>query len=143
MGASVLLGLSIGVERFVHRKPVDFRPFMIIAAASCALAIGILDLADRSSDPSLTIDPAKVMSGVMTGIGFLGAGALFRERHYVQGAGSAASIWAAGGIGIVCGLGSVWLGAMVAIVVVLTLLIGRHFVSDYAVGTGEGSEDQS
>ena len=142
MGAAVILALSIGVERFVHRKPVDFRPFVIIAAASCALAIGILDLGHRSTDPSLTIDPAKVMSGVMTGIGFLGAGALFREKHYVQGAGSAASIWAAGAIGIVCGLGSVWLGAMLAVLVVLVLLAGRGLVSDYAVQEGDCTDDQ-
>jgi len=67
----------------------------------------------------------------MTGIGFMGAGALFRGRNHVQGAGSAASIWAAGAIGIVCGLGFLWLGAIVAGIVVATLLASRPFVSRY------------
>jgi len=132
VGAAFAFSLAIGIERFVHRKPVDFRPFVIIAVTSCALAIGILDLGYRASDPSLSIDPAKVMSGVMTGIGFMGAGALFREKRHVEGAGSAASIWAAGAIGIVCGLGFLWLGAIVAALVVVTLLASRPFVSGYA-----------
>jgi putative Mg2+ transporter-C (MgtC) family protein len=135
VGAAFAFSLAIGVERFVHRKPVDFRPFVIIAVTSCALAIGILDLGSRATDPSLSIDPAKVMSGVMTGIGFMGAGALFREGRHVEGAGSAASIWAAGAIGIVCGLGFLWLGAIVAVAVVVTLLVSRRFVSDYATRT--------
>src|SRR3546814_876575 len=105
LGGAILFSLAIGLERFLHRKPVDFRPFVIISLASCALTVAILELGYRSSDPHLSIDPAKVISGVMTGIGFLGAGALFREKHLVQGAGSAAAIWAAGALGIVCGMG--------------------------------------
>lgn len=142
IGASVLFALAIGIERLVHRKPVDFRPFVIIALASCALSIAILDLGYRSSDPHLAIDPAKVMSGVMTGIGFLGAGALFRERRRVEGAGSAAAIWAAGAIGIVCGIGFLWLAAIMAIVIMGVLLAGRRFADDYTVSTGDRDEDQ-
>jgi len=142
VGAAFLFALSIGVERLVHKKPVDFRPFVIIAVASCALCMAILDLGHRASDPSLSIDPAKVISGVMTGIGFLGAGALFREKHYVQGAGSAAAVWAAGAIGIVCGLGFVWLGAILAALVIMALLLGRKFASDYTAEVESKEDDQ-
>src|SRR3546814_12705078 len=92
----------------------DFRPFFIISLASCSLTVAILELGYRSSDPHLSIYPAKVISGVMTCIGFLGAGALFREKHLVQGAGSAAAIWAAGALGIVCGMGFLWLAALLS-----------------------------
>lgn len=142
IGLSVLFALAIGIERFVHKKPVDFRPFVIISVASCALSIAILDLGYRSTDPHLSIDPAKVMSGVMSGIGFLGAGALFREKHYVQGAGSAAAIWAAGAIGIVCGLGFLWLAGLVALVIVSMLLLGRRYASDYTVSVNDTDRDQ-
>ena len=114
LALSIVLALSIGVERFVHKKPVDFRPFVIISLSACGLGLLAVELPFTSADPNLSIDPAKVISGVMTGIGFLGAGALFREGDIVKGAGSAASIWSAGAIGLICGMGFLWLAAMVA-----------------------------
>lgn len=140
VGASLLLSLALGLERYLHRKPVDFRPFVIIAVASTSLMIGIIEFAFHAADPDLSVDPAKVVSGIMTGIGFLGAGALFREQHIVHGAGSAASIWAAGAIGVVCGLGAVWLAGLLAGAVVLTLLASRPFIDDYTIDADKDDE---
>ncbi|WP_235538665.1 MgtC/SapB family protein [Sphingomonas sp. Root710] len=131
LGAASLLSLAIGIERFVRRKPVDFRPFLIVSLASSALIIGLIEASFAIRDPRLSIDPGRVMSGVMTGVGFLGAGALFREKHIVQGAGSAAAFWAAGAIGIVCGLGLLWLGALLAGGILLLFLAGRPFTETY------------
>lgn len=128
VGLSILLALSIGVERFVHKKPVDFRPFVIISLASCALGLLVVELPFTSDDANLSVDPAKVISGVMTGIGFLGAGALFREGDIVKGAGSAASIWAAGAIGLICGMGFLWLAALVAFGIALLFILSRRLV---------------
>lgn len=129
--AALVLALALGLERFLHRKPVDFRPFIIISLASCCLTIAIMEVAARADDHQLSIDPAKVMSGIMTGIGFLGAGALFRDERVVQGAGSAAAIWAAGAIGIVSGFGLLWLAGMLGLAVVGTLIVSRPFIGDY------------
>ena len=137
LGGAILFSLAIGLERFLHRKPVDFRPFVIVSLASCALIIGLIEASFALSDPRLSIDPGRVMSGVMTGIGFLGAGALFRERHIVQGAGSAAAIWAAGAIGIVCGLGLLWLAALVAAAMIVLFLVGRHYTERYDARLGD------
>lgn len=141
---SIMLALSIGVERFIHKKPVDFRPFVIISLASCGLALLIAELPFTSSDDNLSIDPAKVISGVMSGIGFLGAGALFREGDIVKGAGSAASIWSAGAIGLICGLGFVWLAGLVALGVVVLFLLSRHYadVDAYTVSLKDENEDE-
>lgn len=143
VAAALVLSFALGLERFVHKKPVDFRPFMIIGLASCALTIAIVEFAYRASDPELSVDPAKVVSGIMSGIGFLGAGALFREKHVVQGAGSAAAIWAAGALGVVCGFGMIWLAALLAFSVVATLLLSRPFTDDYAARaeTDDSSDD--
>lgn len=131
ISGALFCSLALGIERFIHRKPVDFRPFVIVSVAACALVIGLLDATQALPDARLSIDPGRVISGVMTGIGFLGAGALFRERHIVQGAGSAAAIWAAGAIGITCGLGAVWLGIIIALVILALFLIGRNFTNRY------------
>lgn len=127
LGFAILFALSIGIERFLHNKPVDFRPFVIIALSSCGLGLLAIQLPLTSADPNLSVDPAKVISGVMTGIGFLGAGALFREGDAVKGAGSAASIWSAGAIGLICGMGLIWLAGMIALSVCALFLLSRRF----------------
>lgn len=131
IGASLLLPLLIGMERFLRRKPIDYRPFVIVSLAACALSLAVLELAARARDPQLDFGPARVFAGVITGIGFLGAGAMFREDNYVKGAGSAASIWAAGVIGILCGIGMLWLAAILAVSVVVLLLVSGPFTQKY------------
>ena len=145
IGCSILLALAMGAERFIFKKPVDFRPFVIISLASCGLALLIGELPFTSSDENLSIDPAKVISGVMSGIGFLGAGALVREGDIVKGAGSAASIWSAGAIGLICGLGFIWLAALVAVGVVTLFLLSRRFVDTgpYTTRTEEKIESKT
>lgn len=140
---SILFALSIGVERFVHKKPVDFRPFVIISLASCGLGLLVVELPFTSADPNLSIDPAKVISGVMSGIGFLGAGALFREGDIVKGAGSAASIWSAGAIGLICGMGFLWLAGLVALGIVILFLVSRRYVDTdaYTARATDADED--
>lgn len=127
---AILLPLAIGVERFVHKKPIDFRPFVIISVAACALTMGGLQLAFRSDDPQVTIDPTRIFAGVITGIGFLGAGAMFRKGELVLGSGSAAAVWAAGAIGILSGAGLLWLAMIVGLLVFAILLISAPIVRD-------------
>lgn len=131
IGASMLLPLLIGVDRFVRRKPIDFRPFMIVALAACALALAIMELAARTLGPQVDVGPSRIFAGVITGIGFLGAGAMFREDNYVKGAGSAASIWAAGAIGLICGVGMLWLAGLLAGGVLLVLVISAPIIGKY------------
>ncbi len=145
IAAAILLALSIGIERFVHKKPVDFRPFVIISLSSCGLGLLVMELPFTATDANLSIDPAKVISGVMTGIGFLGAGALFREGDIVKGAGSAASIWSAGAIGLICGMGFVWLAGLIALGIVVLFLLSRRFVDTnaYTASLTDDDEDKA
>lgn len=145
LGFAILFSLSIGIERFVHKKPIDFRPFVIIALSSCGLGLLVTQLPLESADPNLSVDPAKVISGVMTGIGFLGAGALFREGDVVKGAGSAASIWSAGAIGLICGMGLVWLAGIIALSICALFLLSRHFADtdNYTVSLSDENEDEN
>ena len=126
-----LLPFLIGFERFVRRKPIDFRPFVIISVAACGLVIATLEFSHRSGDPQIGIDPLRVFEGVITGIGFLGAGAMFREHDFVKGGASAASIWAAGAIGLICGAGASWLAAAIAAIIIVLLVVSGPFTQDY------------
>jgi len=140
MACAILLPFVIGLERFIRKKPIDFRPFVIISVAACGLSLASLELAHKSVDQQLQIDPTRVFGGVITGIGFLGAGAMFREKGFVQGAGSAAAIWGAGAIGIVCGIGSLWLAAFIALPILAVLLLSAPFIGRYDPSGGEVAE---
>lgn len=137
LGAATLLPFLIGLERFLRRKPIDFRPFVIISVAACGLAIGAMELVESSVDPKTRIDPSRVFEGVITGIGFLGAGAMFRRGSFVQGAGSAAAIWAAGAIGLICGFGELWLALIVTSIVLLVLIASSPFTAKWDPGESE------
>ncbi|MCA1750002.1 MAG: MgtC/SapB family protein [Parasphingopyxis sp.] len=147
LGSAALFSFLLGIERYTHNKPIDFRPFVVIAVISAALLIALTEFAAQSNDGTFSIDPAKVFSGILTGIGFLGAGALFRDENVVRGAGSASAIWASGGIGIICGLGFIWLAGVVAFFLALLLYFSSglpnvHEAKDYNGGDdgeGEGS----
>ena len=125
---AALLPLAIGTERFLRKKPIDFRPFIIISVASCGMAIAGLQLALRGTDPQLSVDPTRIFAGVITGVGFLGAGAVFREGNHVVGSGSAAAIWAAGVIGTLSGAGMLWLAGIVGVFVFVVLLVSDPLV---------------
>ena len=88
-----------------------------------------IEMLQSANDSNSNIDPTRVIEGVITGIGFLGAGAMFREGNYVQGAGSAAAIWVAGAIGLSCGMGEIWLATIMAAIVLSLLVASGPFTS--------------
>lgn len=143
IGGAIVLALALGLERFVHKKPVDFRPFVIISLASCSLVLGVSEYGMRVNDTALAVDPSRVVQGVLTGIGFLCAGALFREDKTVYGAGSATSIWAAGAIGLLCGFGVLWLAALLALGLLLVLSLSRPFTDEYTIRMEEQEDDKA
>lgn len=102
-------GLALGLERYWKNKPMDFRAFMIVAVTSCVIAIMAQEVYAEysSSDNTVQLDFMQIIAGVLTGIGFLGAGAIIRSRDGVQilGTATGASIWASGGIGLALGFG--------------------------------------
>ena len=140
IGASIIFSLALGLERFLHKKPIDFRPFVIIALASCTLVLAVSEYGMKVDDTALAVDPSRVVQGVLTGIGFLGAGALFREAHTVYGAGSATSIWAAGVIGLICGFGLLWLAGLLSIGLLLVLGLSRPFTDQYTIRMDDDDE---
>ena len=142
IGAAILFSLALGIERFLRRKPIDFRPFVIIALASCTLVLSVSEFGVKVNDTALAVDPSRVVQGVLTGIGFLGAGTLFREDKTVYGAGSATSIWAAGAIGLICGFGLLWLAAILSVGLLLVLVLSRPFTDEYTIRMDQDEEDE-
>lgn len=128
MAIAAVLAAIIGIERDEKRKPIDFRAFIIIAVTSCGLCIMAQELA---AEKIYEIDLGKVMEGILTGIGFLGAGAIIQKGDMVVGTATGASVWSSGGIGIALGFGYYLLALLLFLAMFATLYIGGFFSAKY------------
>lgn len=106
---SMLLGMFVGYERSYHGRAAGMRTFSLVCMASTGIVavFGMPELWFGGQHVStITADgPSRVIQGIVTGIGFLGAGVIIHEGRSVSGLSTAASIWAAAAIGILVGLG--------------------------------------
>src|SRR5262245_41406972 len=107
--AAVVAGAMVGYERSYHGRPAGFRTHALVCTASSLLMLVTVYEAHRvrfaSEAARLQLDPTRMAQGIMTGIGFLGAGVIFREGLTVRGLTTAASIWMTAAIGILAGIG--------------------------------------
>jgi len=105
---AIALGAIVGLERSRHGGATGIRTYMLVCLSSCALTIlhgyPTYWYGGLSPNPSLT-DPSRTIQGIMTGIGFLGAGVIMQAGLTVRGLTTAASIWATAVIGILVGIG--------------------------------------
>lgn len=108
---AIALGLSlvIGVEREIKRKPIGLKTSAVIATFSCLLTIVSMEaayLVPARNDINVTMDPLRLAAQIVSGIGFLGAGAILRkDNDNITGLTTAAMIWGAASIGIAVGAG--------------------------------------
>jgi putative Mg2+ transporter-C (MgtC) family protein len=106
---ALLLGLMVGYERSYHGRAAGMRTYGIVCMASAALTIigGYPGFWFGGHGGALFsgVDPTRIIQGVVTGIGFLGAGVIMREGFNISGLTTAASIWASSVIGIMVGVG--------------------------------------
>ena len=103
----LLAGAFIGYERSYHGRPAGFRTHALVCMASSLLMLVTVYEAHwvRTAADSVRLDPTRMAQGIMTGIGFLGAGAIIKEGLSVRGLTTAASIWITAAIGILAGIG--------------------------------------
>ena len=105
--AALLAGALIGYERSYHGRPAGFRTHALVCVASSLLMLVTVYEAHwmPETDSIVQIDPTRMAQGIMTGIGFLGAGVIIKEGLSVRGLTTAASIWITAAIGILAGIG--------------------------------------
>jgi putative Mg2+ transporter-C (MgtC) family protein len=109
LGVALAFGALIGLERSYHGRPAGFRTHALVCLASAALMlVTVYEGEWFHSDATqirAAIDPTRMAQGIMTGIGFLGAGVIMKDGLSVRGLTTAASIWITAGIGILVGIG--------------------------------------
>jgi putative Mg2+ transporter-C (MgtC) family protein len=116
LAAALAAGGVIGLERSYHGRPAGFRTHALVCMASSLLML--LTVYQPQWFPgqpeSVRLDPTRMAQGIMTGIGFLGAGVIFKEGLTVRGLTTAASIWMTSAIGVMMGAGFYFAGTFAA-----------------------------
>jgi len=110
---AVLAGGVIGLEREVVHKPAGIRTHMLVSLGSALFVLITLE--------TLPNEVARIVAGVATGVGFLGAGTIFRTKSEVQGLTTAASVWTVAALGLAIGLGY-YLIMVVSVLLILVIL---------------------
>lgn len=116
-------GLLIGIDRDVSGKPVGMRTLSLVSLGAALVSIAAIEFQDLRDHPDgLSRVIQGVVTGVLTGVGFIGAGVILRDRdaRTVHGLTTAATVWIAAGLGIACALGA-WL--LVGAAIAITLLV--------------------
>ena len=114
---ATIVGGLIGFERSKSGKPAGIRTQMLVCMGAALFVIVTIK--------TIPDEAARIIAGIATGIGFLGAGTIFRAEDHVRGLTTAASIWAVAAIGLTAGLGEYALTAAATILVILILQLGR------------------
>jgi putative Mg2+ transporter-C (MgtC) family protein len=124
------LGGLIGLERELDEKAAGLRTHMLVAVGSGLFTlVGAYGFSDF---PASRVDPTRVAAQVVTGIGFLGAGLIFRQGFTIRGLTTAASLWLVAAIGMAAGAGF-WKGALIATVVALVSLRPLEWLKGFAI----------
>lgn len=108
LAGAMLLGFVVGYERSYHGRAAGMRTYGLVCMASAALVViaGYPDFwyGGRAIVP-VALDPTRIIQGIVTGIGFLGAGVIMKEGFTISGLTTAASVWASSAIGVLVGVG--------------------------------------
>jgi putative Mg2+ transporter-C (MgtC) family protein len=124
VAGALAIGALIGFERSFHGRPAGFRTHSLVCIASAVLMIVTVyqnQWMTLVEHDAIRTDPTRMAQGIMTGIGFLGAGVIFKEGLTVRGLTTAASIWVTAAIGILVGIGF-WFAALVGATATLVVL---------------------
>jgi len=138
LALAAVLGSLIGIEREVHGRPAGFRTHLLVTLGACLMIIVseayYFKYANLASDSVLRLDPARIAAQIVTGIGFLGAGAIIKEGHAVRGLTTAACLWVSAGIGMAVGAGFYFPALVVVGISLFSLMllkrVERHFRRD-------------
>lgn len=122
---SALLGGMIGFEREIHKHEAGLRTHILVSLGSSLIMLTSLYVFDIYKDKGV-VDPSRIASGVVTGIGFIGAGAIIRYGMAVRGLTTAASLWITSAVGLAIGCGFYLAGIFSTIVVIIVLFFLRE-----------------
>ncbi|MCD6187167.1 MAG: MgtC/SapB family protein [Desulfuromusa sp.] len=127
---AVVLGGLVGIERQSRGRSAGLRTNILVCLGSAAIIVVFQKLAiemNLDAESAIRMDPARAAAGVITGIGFLGAGTIVKSRDFVRGLTTAASIWVVSALGVTIGLGEYVIAVTLTLLILLTLF-ALHYI---------------
>ena len=127
---SIVMGGAIGWERASRSKPAGLRTHVLVALGSTVFTLIMLEIygAMVSAQGSMgQPDPLRIVEAIASGLGFLGAGCIIRERGAVEGLTTASTLWITGALGVACGVGHYIIAGFAIVLVMVTLIGLRRF----------------
>lgn len=122
MVVSLLVGLIIGYERSWHQKPAGIRTYSLVCIGSTLfMVVSTYGLQNVPYITGFRMDPGRIAAQIVTGIGFLGAGVIWKERGTVRGLTTAANLWVTAGLGMSIGIGFYFLTFVSVVCIFLAL----------------------
>ena len=131
---STILGGLIGVEREMHGHEAGLRTHILVCVGSCLIMLTSMHIFDIYKEIAHKTDPSRIAAGVVTGIGFIGAGAIIRYGMSVKGLTTAASLWITSAVGLAIGCGYYDAGLFATVISLITLLFLRRYGKDLIFG---------
>lgn len=128
------LGAAVGAEREIHGHPAGIRTHMLVALGSALFTVMSIYGFTVDGAPPGSIDPARIAAQIVSGIGFLGAGAILKDGVVIRGLTTAASLWATSAVGMAAGAGE-HIVAVVGGVIILTSLWPINALAERLRGT--------
>lgn len=127
LGAAVLVGAVIGLDRNLHGKPTGVRTLGLVSLGSALLVMAASDMLTDAHGQVDSSAVSRVIQGLVTGIGFLGSGVIIHKNgsERVRGLTTAASIWVTAILGVLCGMGSWQIAGIALAIVFLLFLLGK------------------
>jgi putative Mg2+ transporter-C (MgtC) family protein len=116
------LGGAIGAEREIHNHPAGIRTHMLVALGSGLFTVlSIFGFGLEGNDTGAIVDPTRIAAQIVSGIGFLGAGAILKDGVVIRGLTTAASLWATAAVGMAAGAGEYVLALVSAVIILVSL----------------------
>jgi putative Mg2+ transporter-C (MgtC) family protein len=148
LGLAAVLGGAIGLEREVREREAGLRTHLLVSVGSAVFtlvsAYGFADF-DYGLRTGINLDPTRIAAQIVTGIGFLGAGAIIRQGLSIRGLTTAATLWVVAAIGVAAGTGYYWAAFATTILVLVTLwplrLLAHRFFARLRTAEGRLTVD--
>ena len=117
---AAILGAIVGLERELDMQPAGLRTHALVCMGAALFSALSLNFVGPN------VDPTRIAAGIVTGIGFLGAGTIFVAKNTIKGLTTAADLWVLAGVGFAIGIGLYWVALVATIIVYFTLVFGRY-----------------
>ena len=127
---AMVLGGLVGIERQSRGRSAGLRTNILVCLGSAAVIVAFQKLSiemNLGAESAIRMDPARAAAGVITGIGFLGAGTIVKSKNFVRGLTTAASIWVVSALGVTVGLGEYVIAIALTLLILLTLFV-LHYI---------------